>query len=166
MAVNKTTGSKKPSAGKTTAKEKKTPLKGRALTLEALLERIRSRRGKRKQKPLSLEGVPLSTREREALRKQLLKSQGGRCAICTKRFSRKVPNHLDHDHDIGEARGLLCRACNFGLGFFDDNAGRIAQASQYVLLEHDRKRAREGEGVKARIPGVMPVNKRGQKGKG
>ncbi len=52
----------------------------------------------------------------------ILRSQDGRCAICSIEISftasRDKPNHanIDHDHASGKVRGILCRDCNFRLG--------------------------------------------------
>ena len=42
----------------------------------------------------------------------LLTKQRGRCAICRQ----KVELHVDHNHETGCTRGLLCHGCNLGLG--------------------------------------------------
>lgn len=49
--------------------------------------------------------------------KELFESQDGRCGICKvhqDEFHRRF--HLDHDHETGEVRGLLCPGCNTSLG--------------------------------------------------
>lgn len=47
----------------------------------------------------------------------MLKAQRGRCAICgNKPKTRSL--HVDHDHNTGIIRGLLCYRCNYGFGFF------------------------------------------------
>ena len=66
----------------------------------------------------------------------LLESQEGRCAICgTKDFSRSGVNthaYVDHDHETGEVRGLLCFACNTGLGAFSDSPEIMLEAIAYL----------------------------------
>lgn len=39
--------------------------------------------------------------------------QGGKCALCGKISERRFD--VDHDHETGEIRGLLCRKCNRNL---------------------------------------------------
>jgi hypothetical protein len=53
----------------------------------------------------------------------LLESQGGGCAICgsTIADSRGNRPHVDHCHDTGKVRGILCGRCNMGLGHFGDD---------------------------------------------
>jgi hypothetical protein len=64
----------------------------------------------------------------------LLAAQGGLCAIC-----RAAPaGHVDHDHDTGAVRALLCFNCNGGLGQFKDDPALLRAAADYVE-EHRRK---------------------------
>lgn len=60
-----------------------------------------------------------------------LEEQDGRCAICRKRPRRKKL-HVDHDHETGAVRGLLCFRCNAGLGNFLDNPRSLKRAYQYL----------------------------------
>lgn len=39
---------------------------------------------------------------------------------------------LDHDHETGEIRGILCHECNRGLGYFKDNTHFLQSASIYL----------------------------------
>ena len=58
--------------------------------------------------------------------------QSGGCAICGGKSLRKKYLAVDHNHDTGEVRGLLCNNCNSGLGFFKDNAALLRLAAAYL----------------------------------
>lgn len=63
--------------------------------------------------------------------------QGGRCAICGtddlgRRTSKPGVFHIDHCHDTGKVRGLLCGDCNTGLGCFKDDTGLMQRAQEYL----------------------------------
>lgn len=53
---------------------------------------------------------------------RLFEQQNGVCAICGQPESRKMPNggtyrlNIDHNHQTGKVRGILCAACNLALG--------------------------------------------------
>lgn len=64
-------------------------------------------------------------------RERRLAEQQGRCAICGATEDAEGL-HIDHDHVTGRIRGLLCRACNIGLGFFRDDIMRLAKAAKYL----------------------------------
>jgi hypothetical protein len=62
----------------------------------------------------------------------MLADQGGLCAIC-----QEAPaDHVDHDHDTGAVRALLCFNCNGGLGQFRDDPAVLRAAADYI--EHHR----------------------------
>lgn len=65
----------------------------------------------------------------------ILSKQGGVCAICggtqTKRFN------VDHCHDSGKVRGLLCWNCNIAIGYMKDDSTRLINAANY--LKHHGK---------------------------
>jgi hypothetical protein len=63
----------------------------------------------------------------------LLERQGGGCAICGKPPG-KISLHVDHDHETGEVRGLLCVGCNNALGQFHDDPALLDRAIDYVGL--------------------------------
>lgn len=74
----------------------------------------------------------------EQVRAQIA-AQGGVCLLC-----RRVPDRWDIDHDhscprcggeVGCARcfrGMLCRQCNSGLGFFRDDVSALLRAVAYL----------------------------------
>jgi hypothetical protein len=59
---------------------------------------------------------------------ELIRAQGARCAIC----GREDPEHVDHDHQTGTVRGVLCFNCNGGLGQFHDDVERLLGAATYL----------------------------------
>jgi hypothetical protein len=84
-------------------------------------------------------GVTLEDVER------ILSDQGGSCAICRKFWKCCKPakraldenlflHHLciDHDHERKTVRGLLCNACNTGLGLFEEELDRFEAAMAYL----------------------------------
>lgn len=58
----------------------------------------------------------------------LLEQQGGQCAICREKPGR----YVDHNHTTGKIRGLLCNACNRGLGLLGDETKRLERAIEYL----------------------------------
>lgn len=61
----------------------------------------------------------------------MLVSQGGGCAICGESLgTRALP--IDHDHNTGTNRGILCSLCNGGLGMFRDRTALLESAIQYL----------------------------------
>jgi recombination endonuclease VII len=65
----------------------------------------------------------------------LLARQGGVCAICRIRSER--PLCVDHCHRTDRIRGLLCRTCNSGLGFFNDDPALLRAATAYLEAARD-----------------------------
>jgi hypothetical protein len=70
----------------------------------------------------------ITTKEAEQL---LIAIQTGVCAICGgNRDKRRL--HIDHDHNTGKIRGILCGKCNRGLGHFADNSDWLHKAGDYI----------------------------------
>lgn len=61
---------------------------------------------------------------------RLWTAQAGCCALCGKDGRRAL--HVDHDHDTGAIRGLLCDLCNMGLGVLGDDLPSLRQAVAYL----------------------------------
>jgi len=60
----------------------------------------------------------------------MLQKQNNACALCLVVF--KNTPHIDHCHNTGKIRGLLCDKCNKGLGFFDDDKIKLKRAIKYL----------------------------------
>jgi hypothetical protein len=69
----------------------------------------------------------------------LLDSQGHACAICRRQFGDKRRPCVDHDHESGAARGVLCSNCNTGIGMLGDSVEVAAAAAAY-LVKHKGQR--------------------------
>lgn len=59
-----------------------------------------------------------------------LEKTSNSCAICQTKSTDLV---LDHCHNTNEYRGFLCKKCNPGLGFFNDNPELLLKACIYLL---------------------------------
>ena len=62
----------------------------------------------------------------------MLEAQGGVCAICRRPRPEERTLHVDHDHDTGAIRGLLCFTCNNALGDFRDEPALFHAAAEYL----------------------------------
>ena len=58
-------------------------------------------------------------------------SQAGTCAICHGVNNGKRL-FIDHNHNTGKVRGLLCLHCNSGIGYFKDNPSLIRASAEYL----------------------------------
>ncbi|MDQ1374746.1 MAG: hypothetical protein QOJ09_2084 [Actinomycetota bacterium] len=68
---------------------------------------------------------------------RLLEQQGGGCAICGRPPREDMSLHVDHDHETGRVRGLLCFPCNNTLGDFEDDPTRLYAAADYLARDPD-----------------------------
>lgn len=53
------------------------------------------------------------------------------CLICGEK-NKTWRLAVDHNHETGEIRGLLCNLCNRALGFFNDDPSRLRRAADYI----------------------------------
>lgn len=65
---------------------------------------------------------------------EMLLAQENACAICLRRFAGSRKPCVDHCHRTGLVRGLLCRACNVGLGAFGDDPALLSAAAFWLLV--------------------------------
>lgn len=68
---------------------------------------------------------------------EMLERQDGVCAICQAEETRTVKGTIcslavDHDHETGRVRGLLCQSCNAALGGFRDSPALLERAAEYL----------------------------------
>jgi len=64
---------------------------------------------------------------------EIIDSQDGQCAICGTGISELDHTaHLDHCHDTGKVRGVLCRRCNTGIGMLNDDSELLIKAAEYL----------------------------------
>jgi hypothetical protein len=64
---------------------------------------------------------------------KMLKKQNNVCLICKRPETEHNKNlAVDHNHNTGKVRGLLCCKCNKGLGHFEDNALWLRIAADYL----------------------------------
>ena len=69
---------------------------------------------------------------------RILSLQNGVCAICQRSINfdaadKRDKPHVDHDHETGMVRGLLCLTCNTGLGMLGDSVELLSAAKAYIL---------------------------------
>lgn len=60
---------------------------------------------------------------------RLLEEFDGKCGICRRTSQRLV---VDHDHETGAVRGILCVKCNVSLGAFGDSIRGLKTAIAYL----------------------------------
>ena len=68
--------------------------------------------------------------------KEMLAAQDYRCAICgsTNPYHKSKVFCVDHCHETGKIRGLLCHPCNNGLGRFQDDPKLLRAAAKYLTI--------------------------------
>ncbi len=63
----------------------------------------------------------------------LLQTQDNRCAICKGESNGRGDFHVDHCHETGKVRGLLCAKCNLLLGHANDDTKLLRAAIGYLI---------------------------------
>lgn len=65
---------------------------------------------------------------------ELMIAQLGKCAICKKDCPTGNSLSVDHHHESGKVRGLLCRNCNSALGHAKENIETLRSMIEYLAL--------------------------------
>lgn len=71
---------------------------------------------------------------------RVYEEQGGRCRLCPKQGTLRGLGSgakievlvIDHCHETGKFRGLLCHSCNLALGHFKDDVAVLEKAIAYL----------------------------------
>jgi len=82
--------------------------------------------GKAKHYNLRKYGITLSNYD------EMLNKQHGVCRICGEIPSGRFSLSVDHNHETGKVRGLLCGKCNFAIGLMRDNPDLLRKSAQYL----------------------------------
>ena len=69
---------------------------------------------------------------------QIFTEQSRRCACCQNTDPGEASWHIDHDHQTGLIRGILCAKCNTGIGQLGDNLRCLQQAVAYLQAHETR----------------------------
>ncbi len=94
--------------------------KARAAELRA---RPQNRRAQKERDLRINYGLPLARFD------EMLREQRGRCAAC---LDEMRPAYVDHDHDTGQVRGLLCARCNTAEGCLVGSPLRAERLAAYL----------------------------------
>lgn len=64
----------------------------------------------------------------------IVATYGDSCNICgdSKPAQGRFRLNVDHDHETGKIRGVLCSSCNLGLGKFKDDLKLLKAAVKYI----------------------------------
>lgn len=65
--------------------------------------------------------------------RRLFAKQNECCAICDRHQSEfQKALAVDHDHETGKVRGLLCGDCNIAIGLLQDSVAKVLAAASYL----------------------------------
>ena len=68
-------------------------------------------------------------------KRQMILDQACKCKICPKPLSPDdlSKSHVDHCHETGYIRGVLCSNCNRGIGYLQHDTQILVSATQYLV---------------------------------
>jgi hypothetical protein len=67
---------------------------------------------------------------------EMIRASQGRCYVCAAACPSVKSLAVDHCHDTGRVRGLLCWNCNRGIGTFQDSPELLRIAADYLERQH------------------------------
>lgn len=68
----------------------------------------------------------------------MFEEQSGLCKICREELKIESGRYaIDHCHSTGIVRGILCKECNLGIGYFKDRPDLLIEASKYLVSSTD-----------------------------
>lgn len=80
--------------------------------------------------------------------KALVAKQNGVCAVCQRpevardgRSGRVKELAVDHDHETGKVRGLLCSSCNRAIGHLNEDPKLLLAAANYLISQKENDHA-------------------------
>ena len=77
---------------------------------------------------------------------ELYRKQGGKCAICgIPQLECEKALSVDHNHETGQIRGLLCNRCNLTIGNASDNPDILYNAALYLEIALSKSKPAEGK---------------------
>lgn len=124
---------KKREANKLNARKlrERDPEKYRAASRRCYQENIEKRRSYERKRACAKYGLTVDQFN------SMLNQQQGKCAICGTDFAflegdQNLRPRIDHCHETGEVRGLLCNKCNRALGLFADDEEILRRALKYI----------------------------------
>lgn len=78
-------------------------------------------------------GITMNERDR-----MLMEDQGGKCPSCGRNVQEVKRWHIDHSHETGEVRAIICHNCNVSLGLMGEDPDRIAGLMRYAMEKGTR----------------------------
>ena len=113
--------------------------KGQSLCIECTKERQKNRWGSRTPKKSLEQHIKYKYSLTIDELNQTLEKQKGGCAICEEVLpdllvynNRRRGYAIDHNHETGKFRGILCLKCNSMLGMARDSHALLERASSYL----------------------------------
>ena len=91
----------------------------------------------------------------------MIKNQNNKCTTCMNEFNenlRFLKPHVDHDHQTGKVRSLLCGYCNFALGHIKENINTLSNLINY-LKKHKNDGQLEEMGIKGKAREIEEHNR-------